>query len=45
VADVQWLMQYLGKITDAQLRLGLEASGSSPEETASYARSLRQRIQ
>jgi hypothetical protein len=45
VADVQWLLQYLGKITDAQLRIGLEASGASPEETASYARSLRQRIQ
>ncbi|MDQ2945584.1 MAG: hypothetical protein M3Y27_06530, partial [Acidobacteriota bacterium] len=32
VTDVQWLMQYLGRITDEQLRRGLAASGDTPEE-------------
>jgi len=45
VSDVQWLMQYLGKITDGQLRSGLAASGMTPEETNCYAQALEQRIE
>ena len=45
VSDVQWLMQYLGKITDAQLRAGLTASGATPDETECFTRSLRDRIE
>lgn len=44
VTDVQWLLQYLGRITDEQIRAGLEASGATPWETDSFALSLRQRI-
>jgi len=31
VQDVQWLLQYLGRVTDAQIRIGLLASGAAPE--------------
>lgn len=44
VADVQWLMQYLGKITDDQIRKGLAASGATPNELQLFATSLRDRI-
>jgi hypothetical protein len=44
VSDVQWLLQYLGKVTDQQIRIGLAASGASPEETNCYAAALRERI-
>jgi hypothetical protein len=42
--DVRWLMQYLGRITDDQLRAGLEASGATADETACFSKSLRERI-
>jgi hypothetical protein len=45
VNDVRWLLQYLGKITDEQLRSGLSASGESPTDTECYTRALRQRIE
>jgi hypothetical protein len=45
VGDVKWLLQYLGKITDEQLRVGLSASGATPQETECYAQALRQRIE
>jgi hypothetical protein len=45
VGDVQWLFQYLGKITDEQIRIGLTASGATPQETECYAHALRQRIE
>ncbi|HEY8461239.1 MAG TPA: hypothetical protein VIM99_12710 [Blastocatellia bacterium] len=44
VSDVQWLMQYLGRITDDQIRAGLRASGATPAEVESFTRSLRDRI-
>ena len=44
VSDVQWLMQYLGRITDDQLRQGLAASGATPEQMQCFLGSLRQRI-
>ena len=42
---VRWLCRYLGRITDAQLRDALEASGATEAETASFTASLRSRIQ
>jgi hypothetical protein len=42
--DVAWLCRYLGQITDRQLREALDASGATAEETASFAASLRARI-
>lgn len=44
VEDVQWLMEYLVRVTDEQIRAGLEASGATPSETDIYARSIRERI-
>jgi hypothetical protein len=44
VSDVQWLLKYLGRITDDQIRSALQASGATPEEVGSFARSLRDRI-
>jgi hypothetical protein len=43
-SDVKWLMQYLGRVTDAQLRDGLQASGATAEEVECFTRSLRDRI-
>jgi len=43
--DVKWLLQYLGKITDEQIRAGLVASGASPDEVVCYCSALRQRIE
>ncbi|HYP13091.1 MAG TPA: hypothetical protein VEQ63_04145 [Bryobacteraceae bacterium] len=42
--DVRWLMQYLGRVTDAQIRTGLEVSGATPAEVECYARAVRMRI-
>jgi hypothetical protein len=44
VSDVQWLMRYLGRISDDQLRDALSASGMTSIETNCYARALRARI-
>jgi len=43
-SDVKWLMQYLGRVTDAQLRAGLQASGATGEEVECFTQSLRDRI-
>jgi hypothetical protein len=45
VSDVHWLMRSVGRITDAQIRDGLRASGATPAETETFARSLRARIE
>jgi hypothetical protein len=45
VSDVQWLLHYLGRITDEQIRRGLVASGATSQQTGCYTRALRQRIQ
>jgi hypothetical protein len=42
--DARWLCRYLGRITDAQLRQALLASGASAEDAASFTTSLRARI-
>jgi hypothetical protein len=44
VADVQWLLTSLGKLSDWQIRAGLKASGASPEEVESFTQSIRVRI-
>ncbi|HVF56753.1 MAG TPA: hypothetical protein VM934_11415 [Pyrinomonadaceae bacterium] len=44
VEDVRWLNQYIGRITDAQLRDGLAASGATGEEIACFTRAIRERI-
>ena len=43
-SDVRWLMQYLGRITDEQLRAGLVASGASPQDVHNCVDGLRMRI-
>lgn len=45
VDDVKWLMGYLGRITDAQIRTGLLVSGASREEGECFTRALRDRIE
>jgi hypothetical protein len=44
VANVRWLMGYLGRITDGQLRSGLKASGAAPADVTCFATQLRKRI-
>jgi hypothetical protein len=44
-ADVSWLLRYLGRITDRQLRAGLRASGATPHEVNCFTRSVRARIE
>lgn len=42
--DIAWLMRYLGRVSDDQLRAGLLSSGASLEETSLYLEGLRMRI-
>jgi hypothetical protein len=44
-AHAAWLMQYLGRISDIQLRTGLLASGAGPGEADCFSRALRMRIE
>jgi hypothetical protein len=44
VDDVKWVSQYLSRITDDQMRAGLQASGATSEEVECFTRSLRDRI-
>ncbi|HEX8179155.1 MAG TPA: hypothetical protein VF525_06375 [Pyrinomonadaceae bacterium] len=44
VADVRWLYQYIGRITDAQLRAGLATSGATEAEIEIFTRALRLRF-
>jgi hypothetical protein len=44
IGDLRWLNQYLGRITDDQLRDGLQASGAPPEDVACFAKAVRERI-
>ena len=45
VLDVAWLMRYLGRVTDGQIKAGLLASGANAEETACFTAALRRRIE
>lgn len=44
ISDVKWLLQYLGRITDDQLRAGLQTSGATADESACFTAALRERI-
>jgi hypothetical protein len=45
VEDVSWLLHYLGRISDRQLREGLRASGANEQEVQRFSKAIRQRIQ
>jgi hypothetical protein len=45
VADLRWLMRYVGRITDTQIRAGLRASGATAAELKSFAPAIRARIE
>jgi hypothetical protein len=38
-------MQYLGRITDSQIRAGFKIAGASAQEEACFAGALRDRIE
>ena len=44
ISDVRWLLQTLGRVTDDQLRAGLQASGATPDEVECFTQYLRDRI-
>lgn len=44
-AHVAWLMNYLGRITDAQLLAGFQAAGAGKSDAACFTRALRMRIE
>jgi hypothetical protein len=44
VEDVRWLLRYLGRVTDGQLRAGLLASGATHDEADCFTRAIRDRI-
>jgi hypothetical protein len=43
-ADVRWLMGYLGRLSDGQIRTGLLASGATAAEAACFTAALRMRV-
>lgn len=42
--DIAWVLRYLGRFSDSQIRNGLLTSGATPAEAACYTESLRMRI-
>jgi len=44
VSDVRWLLRYIGRISDQQIRDGLRASGATPDEIEIFTRAIRARI-
>jgi hypothetical protein len=42
--DIRWLLTYLSRVTDEELRAGLRASGASEPDIAIYTQSIRDRI-
>ena len=44
VSDVSWVLSYLGRISDAQIRTGLFASGATQEEARCFTSAIRERI-
>jgi hypothetical protein len=44
VMDVKWLLRYIGRISDRQIRDGLRASGATPDEVERFTRAIRNRI-
>ena len=44
IDDVRWLCRYLARLTDAQMRAALDASGATPEEARRFTQAIRDRI-
>lgn len=44
VADVKWIVERLGRISDKQINDALDASGASPSEKSCYASAMRDRL-
>lgn len=44
VRDVRWIMQFLGRLSDVQIRSALRASGASDHEQRCFARAVRSRL-
>jgi hypothetical protein len=44
VSDVKWITQYVGAITDDQLRAGLQSTGATPDEVEAFVKAIRDRI-
>src|SRR5437867_4817896 len=44
VSDVKWLLGFVSRITDQQIKDGLKASGATPDEVDIFTRSIRNRI-
>lgn len=44
ITDLKWIVSYIGRITDSQLRDGLRASGATEEEVACFTRAIRERL-
>ena len=42
--DVRWILPYLSRFTDEEIRAGLIASGASPEQVTTFSRAIRERI-
>ena len=45
IDDVSWIVRYLSRFTDEQIRAGLVASGARPDQVERFAGALRGRIQ
>jgi hypothetical protein len=45
IDDVSWIMRYLSRFTDEQIRAGLIASGAKPDQVERFAGAIRGRIQ
>ena len=44
IDDVRWVLAYLGRISDTQLRDGLLSSGATRAQAVCFVKALRQRI-
>ncbi len=44
VEDVRWFYRYAGRISDAQIRDALLASGATAEEADCFSRAMRERL-
>jgi hypothetical protein len=44
VEHVRWILRYVGRITDRQVRAALRASGATPSEVNCFARAFRNRV-
>jgi hypothetical protein len=44
VADLRWVLRYVGRITDGQIRAGLRASGATPQQVSTFTAAIRARV-